>query len=210
MLSELVSNWGAGWAISRGTPEPVTVPWGLYIEVGAPGQVGRHVLPEATEAAVRAATASVTVPDTWLKVCLEDAEVERWLPAGWYADREDAGHLMATDLRTTHPVTPDGYATSVEQRAGVTYVRVHDAAGTLAAKGQMAVLGDATVVDRVETHPAHRRRGLGSVVMRALADRAVAEGARLGILGATDEGRALYESLDWKRHAPLAACVYRP
>ena len=156
------------------------------------------------------APTAVTVPDTWLKVCLEDAEVERWLPAGWYADREDAGHLMATDLRTTHPVTPDGDATSVEQRAGVTHVRVHDAAGTLAAKGQMAILGDATVVDRVETHAAHRRRGLGSVVMRTLADRAVAEGARIGILGATDEGRALYESLDWKRHAPLAACVYRP
>jgi hypothetical protein len=46
--------------------------------------------------------------------------------------------------------------------------------------------------------------------MRALADRAVAEGATLGILGATDEGRALYETLGWKRHSAPADCIYRP
>ncbi|MGY5125458.1 hypothetical protein [Streptomyces nigrescens] len=46
--------------------------------------------------------------------------------------------------------------------------------------------------------------------MGTLADHAVTEGATLGVLGATDEGRALYETLDWKVYAPLAACIYRP
>ncbi|MBB5934505.1 hypothetical protein FHS42_001552 [Streptomyces zagrosensis] len=46
--------------------------------------------------------------------------------------------------------------------------------------------------------------------MRTLIDDAVAQGATLGVLGATDDGRALYQTLGWKRHAPLAACVYRP
>ncbi|MEV4440399.1 hypothetical protein AB0K09_15520 [Streptomyces sp. NPDC049577] len=36
-----------------------------------------------------------------------------------------------------------------------------------------------------------------------------AEHRRRG-LGASPEGRALYETLGWKTHAPLAACVYRP
>lgn len=74
----------------------------------------------------------------------------------------------------------------------------------------MAVLGRATVIDRVTTESAHRRRGLGAFVMRTLADHAVAEGVTLGVLGATDDGRALYETLDWKVYAPLAACIYRP
>ncbi|MEU9118830.1 GNAT family N-acetyltransferase [Streptomyces sp. NPDC048506] len=87
---------------------------------------------------------------------------------------------------------------------------MHDAAGELAAQGQMAVLGDATIVDRVGTQEAHRRRGLGNFVMRALADHAVDRGATLGVLGATDAGRALYETLGWTVQAPLAACVHRP
>ncbi|MGG7575234.1 GNAT family N-acetyltransferase [Streptomyces sirii] len=87
---------------------------------------------------------------------------------------------------------------------------VHSVVGESAAQGQMAALGRAAVVDRVVTQEAHRRRGLGGLVMRTLADHAVAEGATLGVLGATDEGRARYETLGRKTHAPLAACVYRP
>ncbi|GHG48699.1 GNAT family N-acetyltransferase [Streptomyces griseocarneus] len=210
MVSHLVSTWVAGWAVSRGTPPPAVTPWGLYLEVGLPDQVGRHVLPEASEFAVRGAATSVTVPHTWLKVPMDPDEAGAWLPGGWVVDKEETGHLMAVDLCATDPVAPEGYAATVETLEGVTYVRVHDAAGELAAKGQMAVLGEATVVDRVVTEEAHRRRGLGGFVMRTLADLAVDRGAALGVLGATDDGRALYETLGWKTHSPLAACIYRP
>ncbi|MER6841908.1 GNAT family N-acetyltransferase [Streptomyces platensis] len=185
-------------------------PWGLYIEVGRPDQVGRHVLGESHELTVREAATSVTVPHTWLKVPGEPAEVARELPEGWVVDADETGHLMAADLRVTSPTTPEGYTVSMETHDGVTYVQLHAEAGELAAQGQMAILGQATVVDRVITEQTHRRRGLGAFVMRTLADRAVADGATLGVLGATDEGRALYETLDWKAYAPLAACIYRP
>ncbi|MEU1625497.1 GNAT family N-acetyltransferase [Streptomyces sp. NPDC020096] len=210
MVPELVRIWVSGWAVSRRRPVPVEKPWGLYVEVGKPDQVGRHVLPDAVESSVRDAAASVTVPYTWLKVPIEPEEIRAWLPPGWVVDKDEAGHLMAVDLRATGPVAPEGYTASVETRDGVVHVWVHDAAGEFAAKGQMAVLGQATVVDCVKTEEAHRRRGLGDFVMRTLADHAVAEGATLGVLGATDAGRALYETLGWKAHAPLAACVYRP
>ncbi|OSY39960.1 GNAT family N-acetyltransferase [Streptomyces platensis] len=210
MIPELVRTWASGWAISRHTPTPVAKPWGLYIEVGRPDQVGRHVLPDAHELTVREAATSVTVPHTWLKVPREPAEVAHWLPDGWVVDADETGHLMATDLRTTAPTAPEGHTVSMETRDGVTYIQLHDVEGELAAQGQMAVLGEATVIDRVITEQAHRRRGLGAFVMRTLADRAVADGATLGVLGATDEGRALYERLDWKAYAPLAACIYRP
>ncbi|MEU9113307.1 GNAT family N-acetyltransferase [Streptomyces sp. NPDC048483] len=208
MVPELVSTWVSGWAVSRGTPPPLEKPWGFSSEVGDPDH-GRHVLPAATEASVRRAAASVNVPHTWLKVPMEPDEVAGWLPEGWVVDKEETGHLMAVELRPTDPAPPEGYTASVETRDGVTYVQVRDAAGGPAATGQMAVLGQATVVGRVVTEEAHRRRGLGDFVMRTLADHAAAEGASLGILGATDDGRALYETLGWRRHTSLAACVCR-
>ncbi|MGW2027014.1 GNAT family N-acetyltransferase [Streptomyces decoyicus] len=211
MIPELVRTWALGWALSRSRPRPVEHPWGLYIEVDTPGQVGRHVLSDADEASVRDAAGSVTVPHTWLKVPMPPEEAGQWLPPGWVADKEESGHLMAVDLRAaTAPVAPKGYTATEEKHDGVVQVRVYDASGECAAKGQMAVLGRAVVVDRVTTEEAHRRRGLGNFVMHTLIDQAVDGGADLGVLGATDDGRALYETMGWKVHAPLAACIYRP
>lgn len=209
MVADIVRTWVAGWAVSRRTPLPVEKPWGFYIEVaGNADEVGRHVLPEAEESLVRSAAASVSVPRTWMKMPAEPEEIESWLPQGWVM--EETGHLMAVDLMATDPVAPEGYTTTVETMGAVTYARVLDAAGKQAAQGQMASLGEAVVVDRVMTEEAHRRRGLGNFVMRTLADRALETGAVLGVLGATDAGRALYETLGWKKHATLAECVYRP
>ncbi|MEK2479233.1 GNAT family N-acetyltransferase [Streptomyces noursei] len=175
---------------------------------GNPDEVGRHVLPKAEEPLVRSAAASVSVPRTWMKTPAEPEEIESWLSQGWVM--EEIGHLMAVDLMATDPVAPQGYTATVETIGAVTYVRVLDAAGEQAAQGQMASLGEAVVVDRVVTEEAHRRRGLGNFVMRTLADRALETGAVLGVLGATDAGRALYETLGWKKHTTLAECVYRP
>ncbi|MEU5241009.1 GNAT family N-acetyltransferase [Streptomyces lydicus] len=211
MVAEMVRTWVAGWAVSRRTPPPVEKPWGYYIEVADnPDEVGRHVLPETEEAWVRSAAASVSVPRTWMKMPAEPAEIEPWLPPGWVVAWEETGHLMAVDLMATHPVAPEGYTATMESVGAVTCVRVRDAAGERAAEGQLAALGEVVVVDRVRTDEAHRRRGLGDFVMRTLVDSAVADGAVLGVLGATAAGRALYETLGWKKHATLAECVYRP
>ncbi len=211
MVADLVRIWVAGWAVSRRTPPPVKKPWGFYIEVADnPDEVGRHVLPEAEESFVRSAAATVSAPRIRLKMPAEPEKIEPWLSRGWVVAREESGHLMALDLMATYPVAPEGYTTTVETAGTVTCVRVLDAAGEQAAKGQMAAVGDAVVMDRVVTEEAYRRRGLGNVVMRKLADRALEEGAALGVLGATDAGRALYETLGWKKRATLVACVYRP
>ncbi|WP_127356693.1 GNAT family N-acetyltransferase [Actinacidiphila soli] len=69
---------------------------------------------------------------------------------------------------------------------------------------------DAAVFDQIETSPAHRRKGLGSLVMRALANAAYDAGATTGVLGATVEGRALQESLGWRTDAPLTGLLSAP
>lgn len=211
MLADMVRTWAAGWAISRRTPPPVERPWGFYIEVADnPAEVGRHVLPVPDESLVRSAAASVTTPRTWMKMPAEPEDIEPWLSPGWVLAREETGHLMASDLTATDVATPEGYTATVQAADGVVYVRVRDAAGELAAQGQLAVVGETAVVDRVITAEGHRRKGLGGFVMRSLADRAVEHGAHLGVLAATDAGRALYETLGWKKHATIAECIYRP
>ncbi|MEV3857204.1 GNAT family N-acetyltransferase [Streptomyces sp. NPDC050095] len=207
----MVSTWAAGWAVSRGTPEPAAKPWGVHIEVADdPGEVGRHVLPVAAEGLVRDAAATVSAPRTWMKMPAEPEDVAPWLPPGWVMAWQDTGYLMAVDLVATGPVAPEGYRATVRTVGDVVHVRVLDGSGDVAAKGQMALLGDTVVVDRVRTEEAHRRRGLGGLVMRSLADDALDRGATLGVLGATGAGRALYEALGWKTYATLAECVYRP
>lgn len=211
MVAGMIETWVTGWAVSRRTPPPVEMPWGHYIEVADdPAEVGRHVLPVADESLVRSAAASVTAPRTWMKMPVEPEELEPWLPRGWAVAWTETGHLMAVDLVATGPVAPEGYTATVETVGSVVHVRVLDAVGGQAAKGQLAMLGEAAVVDRVSTEGAHRRRGLGRFVMCVLADHALEQGASQGVLGATGAGRALYETLGWKKHATLAECVYRP
>ncbi|MEY9949734.1 GNAT superfamily N-acetyltransferase [Kitasatospora sp. GAS1066B] len=210
MLADTVRTWAAGWAISRRTPPPIEQPWGLYIEVADnPAEVGRHVLPVTDESLVRSAAVSVAAPRTWLKMPAEPEDVEPWLSPGWVVAWEETGHLMAIDLTATKLATPEGYTATVQAVDDVVYVRVLDAAGEPAAQGQMAVVGETAVVDRVITAESHRRKGLGGFVMRSLANRAVERGADTGVLGATDAGRALYETLGWKKHSTIAECIYR-
>jgi GNAT superfamily N-acetyltransferase len=61
----------------------------------------------------------------------------------------------------------------------------------------VGVLGSDAVFDRVETSPAHRRRGLGHHVMGALTGWAVDQGATEGLLAASADGAGLYTSLGW-------------
>jgi ribosomal protein S18 acetylase RimI-like enzyme len=206
-LSRLARAWVAGWAVSRGTAPPVEQAEGFRIDVGLPNHVARYVLLDSGEAAVRRVAGAVTVPGTWLKAFVAPEVVAPWLPPGWTAG--PPAFLMATDLRPSAVRAPDGYALTSETLAGVTFVRVLSADGAVAARGQIAPTGESAVVDQVETGPAHQRRGLGSLVMRTLANDAVARGASTGVLGASTEGRALYEALGWRTHAQLAGFVYR-
>jgi ribosomal protein S18 acetylase RimI-like enzyme len=75
--------------------------------------------------------------------------------------------------------------------------------GAVAAQGMMAIVGADAVMHDIQTDPAHRRRGLGSVVMGALAERAIERGARTGLLMATTDGLHLYRKLGWASEATM-------
>nr|WP_308429779.1 GNAT family N-acetyltransferase [Streptomyces ruber] len=72
----------------------------------------------------------------------------------------------------------------------------------------MAPTGRTAVADQVETSAAHRRRGLGTLVMRTLGRAAFEQGARTGVLAGTPDGRAPYESPGRRVEAPLASAKF--
>jgi GNAT superfamily N-acetyltransferase len=89
----------------------------------------------------------------------------------------------------------------------VTFVRLFDAAGEEAARGRVTVVEDRIIFDRIATAPAHQRRGLASTLMRQLEAIGRDQGGRDGVLVATEAGRALYERLGWRLHAPYTTAV---
>ncbi|MEV0416518.1 GNAT family N-acetyltransferase [Streptomyces sp. NPDC050448] len=207
MDAELVRSWVEGWVVSRGAAPPVAESWGFTVDVGLSGQVTRHVLPDADESLVRKLTETATAPGTWLKVFLPQQTVAPWVAPGWRFD--DDGFLMSAPLHPTAVGAPDGYQVRTWTRGGVTRVLVLTRDGAFAAHGQVAVPGPGrtAVFDQVETSAAHRRKGLGSLVMRTLGNVAAAAGSSAAVLAATAEGRTLYEFLGWRTHGPLTSLV---
>ncbi|WP_309485404.1 GNAT family N-acetyltransferase [Streptomyces sp. WELS2] len=205
---EAVRAWVEGWAVSRGAARPTSRPWGFTVDVGLPGEVARHVVTAADEATVRELAENTTACGTPLKVFVPARTLKAWLPPGW-ALLDGHAAFMAARLSAVEapPRLPDGYRLHCWDRAGVTRAVVCAADGSFAARGQIAVTGPTAVVDQVETDPAHRRRGLGRVVMGTLAETAARQGARAAVLGATGKGRTLYEAVGWQVVAPLSAAV---
>lgn len=213
-------SWVDGWVVSRGAADPVAQPWGWSIDVGNFKESGRHVVADGDQATVRKLAENSAAPGRWLKVFLPAATVAHdaphaaeeviapWLVPGWEFDRP--GFLMTTRLRHTAVQVPDGYRLRRWLRGGVTHVAVLTPDGALAARGRITPTGPTAVADRIETSPLHRRTGLGSLVMRTLHNAALEQGAQTGVLVGTVEGRALYESLGWTTHAPMASLSYQP
>jgi GNAT superfamily N-acetyltransferase len=208
---EAVRAWVRGWALSRGAAEPDPSPWGFTVRLGQAGHPMSHVLPTADEATVRELTRSTTGPGVRLKAFVPAQSLASWISPGWSLPGEP-GSLMSTSLRAvrTPAPLPGGYRLRTWTHDDVTHARLIAADGTPAARGQTAVTGTVAVVDKVETHPAHRRRGLGRLVMNTLTGAAAEQGATSGLLASTAEGRALYESTGWIVAAPLANALREP
>jgi len=217
---ELVQTWVDGWALNRGAAPVERTPWGFTIDVGLPHRVTRLVVPDVTEALLRKLTETITVPGIAMKVFASPETVAPWIAPGW--SLEAPTFLMSAALESSDAVVPTGYQLRTWEHGPVVRALLRTADGAFAARGQLAVVGGASrkdsasrndraarndsaaVLDQIETDPAHRRKGLGRLIMGTLANVALRAGAATGVLGATEEGRALYESLGWRVLCPMA------
>ena len=206
-LPGLMQAWALGWALNRQTPAPVLHADGLRIDVGQPRHTRRFLFAGLSPALAELGR-SVDEPWVFLKACATADALRALLPPHWRLEAE--GFLMTCGdqpFPAAGPLPP-GYALAVADDGAVVNVQVHAPDGSPAAAG-FAALGDDgwATYDRIVTAPAHQRRGLGRAVMAALQARAHALGRRAGVLVATPEGRALYESLGWRLRSPWATAV---
>ncbi|MFC4337781.1 GNAT family N-acetyltransferase [Salininema proteolyticum] len=201
-IPNLVMEWGRGWSRSRRTERPTPVEGGFRIHVGDRGHRDRHIFHTYTLDSLRSWAERLDGPGQWIKVAGSQEEVREALPDHWRIDAD--GHYMTTRLvKSGHSLSPE-YRMEVEESDHRLVAKVYDSADEEAASANLGLTGESAIFDRVSTSPAHRRRGLGTAVMAELADRALALGVSRGILGATNDGRALYERLGWVAVAELS------
>lgn len=200
----ILATWVKGWAIARETTPPVADHGGLRVDVGWPEQKARYVFP-ALSPAIGELASTIDEPWIFLKACTTADALQPLLPARWMIQRP--GFLMVCPRPMfSESALPEGYTLEVATGT-ITIVRVLAPDSTVAATGHMVVVDGFAIYDRIETQPEHRRRGLARVVMKLLGAIGEAYGARLGVLVATPDGRALYESLGWELHAPYTTAV---
>ena len=210
--SRLIRRWLDGWTVARSLPEAEPVdPAGAGLRSKC-DQPGREVevfalrADEEPESLSRlAAAVAAERQTTWLTVpTLRPGAVESVLVAAGLELLRRSEWFMTTDL-TEHPrhETATPYEREVRTQGPVTIVTLHGPSGEVAARGTIAVVGADAIADRIETDAAHRRRGLGRAMMSALAEAAVSQGARTGLLIASEEGQRLYSSLGWHHEADV-------
>ena len=201
--------WIRGWALTREVDPPVPHADGFHIAVGLPRQAARYVFASPSPA-IAELGASITQPWTYIKAYATSEQLRALLPDRWRI--EELHYMMTCDARPFPGggEVPAGYSVDVDDAAAATgrgHVHVVAPDGTLAASGHAAMGERLAIYDRIVTEPAHQRRGLGRAVMHALQALARAHGRHEGVLVATDQGRALYESLGWRLHSPWAGAV---
>lgn len=204
---DLLADWTRGWALTRGVAPPVReADGGWRIEVGQPDQIRRYVYAGANDAVRRRAEA-IHPPGVLLKVCAEPAVVRALLPDRWTLPPPGFLMTLTGAMRPKTAPWPDEYAVDLDLAGTVAFCHLLDGDGNAAARGRAVRVGDRAVYDRIATAEGHRRRGLASRVMLELEQAMRDRSAREGVLVATAEGRALYESLGWRLHAPYVTAV---
>jgi GNAT superfamily N-acetyltransferase len=199
----MMRRWLEGWRLCRGL-EPVIEYDDAYAAVlRLPGRE-RELFTRTDDPATVDRLAQQLPVDTWLTVTtrVDDRVVEQLLAAG-AKPFEEPKTLMSIDLREHPQPINDAYQLTRSADGPLEYVRLLASDGTVAAHGMTAIVGADAVMHDIQTDPAHRRRGLGSVVMGALAQRAIERGAETGLLMATTDGLHLYTKLGWTAEATM-------
>lgn len=203
--AEFAAAWVHGWTRTRNTASAQETPDGWQVEVGLPGHQRRFILPAFDAARLAQLGHELHQPETWLKIMAAPAEAAVALGAGWAIQAPE--YLMSTHWADTAVTVPPGYQLHAWAEGAMFKLELRTEAGQLAASARSAIWGNCATIDQVVTEPEHRRRGLGRVLMAALARQAVESGAPLGVLVATEEGRALYQALGWQLVSPVTAAV---
>jgi GNAT superfamily N-acetyltransferase len=196
----LLHAWLSARSIARGLPHPVLEHGGFRVDTNTEAEVRRWVFPKAGAGLIQLAR-TLHEPRHFIKLCGTADQLRAALPEGWHV--YPSTYFMKWAGPPSERPGPHGYSIKVERVGAVIAVRVISTTGELAASGYAAETEDAFVYDRISTAPEHRRRGLGSVVMNTLR-RSKRHASTPELLVATEDGRALYETLGWQTISPYS------
>lgn len=190
----LLAGWVAARSLARGLPQPVADRGGLRVDTGLPGEARRYVFPGPLPGISQIARSEVA-PRTFIKMCGSGDELLGLVTPPWRL-QPPAYFMCHEGAFGSSPKLRDGYRLQVSIEHAVAVARILAEDGSLAASAHAAEYAGVFVFDRIQTAPAHRRRGLATILMAALAATRKSNTAR-PVLVATEEGRALYSSLGW-------------
>ena len=198
--AQVLHAWLSARSVARELPAPVPERGGYRVETASPIEVRRWVFAGITSELIDLA-ASIHSPGHFLKVCVSVGDLAAVLPAAWQFG--PPSYFMRGHGQHDERPLPAGYTIHTERGGAVSFVWVAAPSGDVAASGYSAETSAAFVYDRIGTTPEHGRKGLGRAVMCRLQHCKVLDVPEL--LVATEQGRALYETLGWKAVAPYSS-----
>ena len=199
--------WVHGWAISRGPSMPVAIADGLRVDLRQSGNPARFVLHTFDRQRVAALGRELTLRGTEIKTLGHSAALRSALSDDW--SMYDPCGLMTVEFTRGVAEARVPYVARIVEDGATLVGVVLDREGDKVSSARLAPSGRYGVIDKVWTQPAHQRRGLGTVLMTKLANRALDSGLTTGLLSATADGRALYSALGWTVVGELAG-AFRP
>ncbi|MBV6323551.1 GNAT family N-acetyltransferase [Duganella violaceipulchra] len=173
--------------------------------MGLPEHLERHVVVDDDEGILLELIDKLHTPGTWLKVCAHPEKVIPLLHENWQVQAPE--YLMAVALQGAVAGPHDGYLLSLSTTGAVTEAELRDVDGQLAARGRVAHSDGVATFDQIVTELLHQRKGLGRVIMATLVNASIAQEASVGVLVATEQGRALYQAIGWAMVSPVTAAV---
>lgn len=202
----LLKAWLCARSLSRGLPQPVPDFGGLRVDSGLPNETRRYLFARPVNG-LRELAGLVREPRIPLKLCDTPEVMRSYLPSCWEISPSNFVMTCREDAdRPDRPQPVSGFSLELKSESGVTEACVLSADGELAASGYAAQHDDVFIYDRILTKENYRRKGLGTIIMTALASARPAS-ARLQVLVATPAGRELYRSLGWTDYAPYTSAV---
>jgi GNAT superfamily N-acetyltransferase len=201
-----LETWATGYCRARGYVDPTPGPAGLWMQIDLPEQVGRHVLTSAFDPeAYRHLVAGIAEPFVYVEALAPREALLPLAPDGWTF--RDTHWLMTRRLNVESAEPPPGYTVRLVETDHKLQIDIEAPDGSPAATGRCGLADNTATFDRIVTEEAHRRRGLGSVVMARLAAAALARGVERGALIATPDGRALYHILGWTEVGEVTSVI---
>lgn len=200
-MRDLAMRWLTGWSAATG--HPWTDEDGVVrIEALMASRRFEYLLFEPGDEEFDAITALIGGDSRDVVTVFTNRPEHFLIPhAGLVVDRDDEA-LMTCPLVQTATADRDGFELQWDDQGDRVTLHVVDG-DQLAATGNLALIGHDATFDRIETMPRYQRRGLGRFMMHTLTGWAFDRGADLGILAASADGQALYETLGWRDESAM-------